>query len=163
MIMGKILSAQSILKQKGFVQNKFDSNGFMNAVGEYFLKNPVESRLLLVPYRFLDIDRTDEQHGNIFGITEEEEKLGYKVQTETVPYTLSGIGKQIRIAKFLKEAMENDNLQWRFNTDYGIGAPRIIIDKPFFENAAGLLRVMGGYVVEKEMKKRHKLYWVTLV
>lgn len=161
--MGKILRVQDILKQKGFVQKKFDTNGFMNAVGEYFLNNPVESRLLLVPYRFLDIDRTDEEYGNPFGITEEEEKLGYKVQTETVLYTLSSLGKQIRIAKFLQEAMENDDTQFRLNTEYGIGSPRIIIDKPFFENAAGALRVMGGYVVEKEMKKRHKLYWVTLV
>lgn len=161
--MKQLISAQSILKQKGYVQNKFDTNGFMQAVAQYFIDNEVEDRLLLVSARFLDIDRTNERYGNFFDITEEEEKLGYKVQTETVPYMLESIGQEITIAKFMQELQENDYDKWRLNCDYGIGAPRIVVDKPFFENAAATLRIMGGYVVEKEMKKRRKLYWVTLV
>lgn len=161
--MKQLISAQSILKQKGYVQNKFDTNGFMQAVAQYFIDNSVESRLLLVPTRFLDIDRTNEKYGNFFGITEEEEKRGYKVQTETVPYMLESIGQEITIAKFMQDLQENDDLAWRTNSDLGIGVPRIVVDKPFFENAAATLRIMGGYVVEKEMKKRRKLYWVTLV
>lgn len=53
--MGKIISAQSILKQKGYVHNKFDTDGFMDAVGQYFIDNDVESKLLLIPFRFLDL------------------------------------------------------------------------------------------------------------
>lgn len=161
--MKQLISAQSILKQKGYVQNKFDTNGFMQAVAQYFIDNSVESRLLLVPTRFLDIDRNDEKYGNPFDITEEEEKRGYKVQYETVPRMLESVGVEIRVAKFMKDLFDNDYSQWEINHELGIGAPRIVIDKPFFENAAASLRIMGGYVVEKEMKKRRKLYWVTLI
>lgn len=152
--MGKIISAQSILREKGFVQNKFDTNGFMNAVGQYFLDNKVEDRLLLVPFRFLDISRGGDYTFNPFGITEEEEKLGYKVQTEN-----DDKGQ----VKFIVDLFETDFEEYRREMDRGLLWSRIIIDKPFFENAAGLLKVMGGYVVEKEIKKKRKLYWVTLV
>lgn len=156
--MGKILSAKSILKQKGFVQNKFDTNGFMNAVGEYFLKNSVEYRLLLFPYRFLNIEWGAGDNGedkfNMFNITQEERKLGYKVQTEI---------EEDGLAKFAHELYDNDYDEYRLEMDMDILRPRIIIDKPFFENAAGLLRVMGGYVVEKWTKNRIKRYDVTLI
>lgn len=157
--MGKIISAQQILKEKGYVQNKFDTAGFINAVGEYFLANSVESRLLLVPYRFLDINRTPDEDGketfNLFRVTEEEQKLGYKVQTE--------MDKVNGCPAYLVELNKTDWEMFRWNLDAGIAQPRIIVDRPFFENAAGMLRLMGGYVVEKQMKKKRKLYWVTLV
>lgn len=156
--MGKILSAQSILKQKGFVQNKFDTNGFMNAVAEYFMKYSVDSRLLLLPCRFLDIQRGKGEDGedlfNTYHITPEEEKLGYKVQTDK---------DKDGMPLFGKELYEKDFREYRVELDMYILRPRIIIDKPFFENAAGLLRVMGGYVVEKWMKNKIKRYDVTLI
>lgn len=156
--MGKILSAKSILKQKGYVQNKFDTEGFMNAVAEYFLKNSVEFRLLLFPYRFLNIEWGAGENGedkfNMFNITQEEGKLGYKVQTE-----IAGDG----VAKFAHELFENDFDEYRLERDMDILRPRIIVDKPFFENAAGLLRVMGGFVVEKWTKNKIKRYDVTLI
>lgn len=157
--MGRIISAQSILKQKGFVQNKFDTNGFMNAVGQYFLDNTVESRLLLFPSRFLDIDRTPDEEGcetnNPYDITPENERLGYQVEVERNPAT----GELV----FAEQALKKDF--WLFNAQKNMGllVPRIIIDKPFFENAAGVLRVMGGYVVEKRVTKKLKTYIVTLV
>lgn len=158
MIMGKILSAQSILKQKGFVQNKFDTNGFMNAVGEYFLKNPVESRLLLFPCRFLDIERGAGENGedkyNMFNVTPEEEKVGFKVQTEKA---------EDGWPVFAHELYEKDFDEYRLELDWYILRPRIIIDKPYFENAASVLRIMGGYVVEKWMKAKIKRYNVTLI
>lgn len=157
--MGKIISAQSILKQKGFVQNKFDTSGFMEAVGQYFIDNKVEDRLLLVPHRFLDIDRTVGADGketfNLFGVTEDEQKLGYKVQT--------AMNKLIGQPEWVVDMNKNDWERFRWNLEMGIAVPRIIVDKPFFENAAGLLRVMGGYVVEKRIRKKRKTYTVTLI
>lgn len=179
--MGKILSAQSILRQKGFVQNKFDTNGFMEEVGRFFLQNPVESRLLLVPYRFLDIKVygddpcdvvTQEDLRNMseadkisfstmegtttnnpFKVKWYERLLGYKAQTKMIN------GEPEYVRNMIDYNYENFQLQ----KEAGILFPRIIIDKPFFENAAGVLRVMGGYVVEKVTKKRRKMYWVTLI
>lgn len=157
--MGKIISAQSILKQKGFVQNKFDTNGFMNAVGQYFLDNTVESRLLLFPCRFLDIDRTldgdGEETWNPYDITPESERLGYQVEVERNPAT----GELV----FAEKALKKNFWMLKAQNDSGVLMPRIIIDKPFFENAAGVLRVMGGYVVEKNVTKKLKTYIVTLV
>lgn len=152
--MTKIMSAQSILKEKGFVQNKFDTNGFMDAVGWYFLENGVKDKLLLVPFRFLDISTDWECPYNPFNITEEEEKLGYKAQTER-----DGRGR----VKFIVDLFDNEFEEYRNEQDAGLLVPRIIVDKPFFENAAATLRLMGGYVVEKQMKKKRKLYWVTLI
>lgn len=152
--MTKIMSAQSILKEKGFVQNKFDTNGFMNAVGRYFLENGVEDKLLLVPFRFLDISADGDFPYNPFNITDEEEKLGYKAQTER-----DGRGR----VKYIVDLFENNFEEYRKEQDAGLLVPRIIVDKPFFENAAATLRLMGGYVVEKQMKKKRKLYWVTLI
>lgn len=156
--MTKIISAQSILKEKGYVQNKFDTNGFMQVVAKFFLDNSVESKLLLVPYRFLDIKR-DRGEGfdteNPLRITPEEEKLGYKDQTAK---------NEIGEPAYVRWGFENDFEELRLEQEYGIAFdPRIIIDKPFFENAAATLRLMGGYVVEKQMMKRRKVYWVTLV
>lgn len=157
--MNKIISAQSILKQKGFVQNKFDTNGFMQAVGQYFLDNSVEAKLLLVPFRFLDIKREvidgiECETFNPFHIEKDEEAVGYKVQTAT------NSAGEIAYARLLFE-FDFDNFQQQ--REAGILVPRIVVDRPFFENAAATLRLMGGYVVEKQTKKKRKLYWVSLL
>lgn len=52
-----MISAKDILKEKGYVAPQFDTSGFMQVVAEYFLQNPVECKLLLIPYRFADIKR----------------------------------------------------------------------------------------------------------
>lgn len=159
--MANIINAQAILKEKGFVQNKFDTNGFMNAVADFFIENNVESRLLLIPFRFLDIQReiikgTNVEYNkyNPFDVTRDEERLGYKVQTTKNKY-----GE----LEYARSMINYDFEAYQNQQKAGLVVPRIIVDKPFFENAAGLLRVMAGYIVEKQMKKRTKLYWVTLV
>lgn len=179
--MTKIISAQSILRQKGFVKKKFDTNGFMEEVGKYFLQNPVESKLLLIPYRFLDIqvigddpcdvvkqedlkDMTDADKisfNNMEGITRRnpfnvkwnEHLLGYKAQTEMD-------GDEPR---YIRDLIRYDFENFQAQKEAGILFPRMIVDKPFFENAAGALRIMGGYIVEKRVKRRCKMYWVTLI
>lgn len=187
-IMTKMISAQQILKQKGYVQSKFDTNGFMNAVAQYFIDNDVESKLLLFPFRFLDIkvdkendpcnlvkkedlpslsvsDRIamdnmdfnaiDHTCPNPFDIGWQDRLLGYKVQTKMDP-----------VENYPEWAMKLGRYDWealRIQQEAGLDKPRIIIDSPFFENAAGMLRVMGGFVVEPKRKKGKKLYTVMLV
>lgn len=160
--MNKIISAQSILKKKGYVQNKFDTGGFMQAVGKYFLANSVESKLLLVPFRFLDINRTQEINGkeehNPFNISVEDETHGFK--DESVISTTAGFEGW---PQWAVELQQTDFEQFLAEGRLGITVPRIIVDKPYFENAAASLRLMGGFVVEKVTKKRHKFYNVTLI
>lgn len=186
--MTKMISAQQILKQKGYVQSKFDTNGFMNAVAQYFIDNDVESKLLLFPFRFLDIkvdkendpcnlvkkedlsslsasDRIamdnmdfnaiDHTCPNPFDIGWQDRLLGYKVQTKMDP-----------VENYPEWAMKLSRCDWealRIQQEAGLDKPRIIIDSPFFENAVGMLRVMGGFVVVPKRKKGKKLYTVMLV
>lgn len=157
--MTKIMNAQAILKEKGYVQNKFDTNGFLEAVADFFILNDVDSRLLLVPFRFLDIKNGEEENGvykfyNPFSIEEDEVKRGWKNQSAT-----NKRGEPEYVTNLFYLEFEDFQKQ----KQAGIIAPRIIVDKPFFENAAQTLRLMGGFVVEKQMKKRTKLYWVTLI
>lgn len=151
-----IITAQSILKQKNFEQKKFSTNDFLAAVGEYFLANSVKSRLLLVSCRFVDVDL--EQHPysglNPFGITEAEAEAGFKNDTAQ-----NSKGELL----FANMMWDMDFSMFQAQRQAGLIVPRFVIDKPFFENAAGLLRVMGGYVVEKRTVKRRKLYWVSLI
>ena len=181
-----MMCAKDILKEKGYVAPKFDTAGFMEEVGKYFSNSSINSKLLLIPYRFADIEwekwYTDEEFERMkkeyeefeedeeieedegFCITNEEYELtspynftradesrGYKAQT--VPDNHWGI-------KEAKNYSENNRIQ---QEAAGILVPRIIIDKPFFENAAQMLKVMGGYVLERKMKKRVKLYYVSLI
>ena len=59
--MTKIISASTILKQKGFVQKKFDTSGFMNAVAQYFIKNKISSHLYLIEHSFVDCPDCDSE------------------------------------------------------------------------------------------------------
>lgn len=65
--------------------------------------------------------------------------------------------------EYVRNMIDYNYENFQLQKEAGILFPRIIVDKPFFENAAGVLRVMGGYVVEKVTKKRRKMYWVTLI
>lgn len=190
-----MMCAKDILKEKGYVAPKFDTAGFMEEVGKYFSNNSINSKLLLVPYRFADIEwekwYTDEEFERMkkeyeedkkmekyeefeedeeieedeefcitneeyeltspYDFTREDESRGYKAQTVADSYW--GI-------KEAKNYSESNRMQ---QEEAGILVPRIIIDKPFFENAAQMLKVMGGYVLERKMKKRVKLYYVSLI
>lgn len=152
--MAKIINAQAILREKGFVQTKFSTHKFMEDVAAFFMDNSVESRLLLVPFRFLDINRDSAGYWNPYCVTEEEEQQGYKAQTEK-----DSTGNPAWIREAIRESWE----LYREQEQAGLARFRFIIDRPFFENAAGLLRVMGGYVVERKMRKRMKTYEVTLI
>lgn len=154
----KIITAQEIISLK-LDKKKFDTNGFMTAVAEYFLddKTDAGARLLLVPFRFLDIKwerfpgiSSEISSNNPFGIEREDEDRGYKADMNMSHDRLF--------------AMKHYNPEkYKEQEKAGILAPRIIIDEPFYENAAQALRVMGGYVLEKRRGGGRGLYWVRLI
>lgn len=71
--MNKIITAKDILKQKGYVQNKFDTNGFIQIVADMFGNLPVEGILYLYSVRFVEKD---------FPLTKEENSRGYYYLTD---------------------------------------------------------------------------------
>ena len=54
--MGKILTAQDLLKEKGYIEEKFDSNGFLQCVADWFRSHNIEDKLLIRPKRFIEMD-----------------------------------------------------------------------------------------------------------
>lgn len=103
----------------------------------------------------MDLDSRDYSCPNPYNIDWKARLLGYSVQTS--------IDKKTGEPKYVS-SMKNFHLElYKAQLKEGLLVPRIIIDKPYFENAAELLRVMGGYVVEKLTRKKRKLYCVTLL
>ena len=156
--MPQFMTAKDILRNKEYVAPKFDTSKFIQAVGEYFTKKDVRSKILLIPYRFIDIEweYCPEVNDTLamncpYDLSLTDRDRCYKAELEVNEY-----GRLIDAEYY---TMSNRSRQ----EESGILVPRIIIDKPFFENAAQMLRVMGGYVVEKKMKKRVKLYTVSLI
>lgn len=140
------MSAQAILRKKGYVPRKFDTNGFMEAVAKYFLENSIESRLLLLGERFVDLpDIPDDFDGTKdeklsrcwYDIRISDKARGFKAE-----YEKDEDGNLVYVTKL------TPNMREVF-CNFGALRARIIIDKPYLKNAASLLSVMGGYVVEK--------------
>lgn len=158
--MTKIISASAILKQKGFVQKKFDTSGFMNAVAQYFIKNQISSHLYLIEYSFVhcpDCDSEEElpeeyKRFSLFHVFNADKELGWKAECD-----FNEDGNLVYATQYPYQTVMDMR-------DLGLLLPRIIVDKPFFKNAAGMLRLMGGYVVEKRKIKRCiNMYDVSLI
>lgn len=65
--MAKFIQAESLLKEKNYVQPKFNSSLFMNIVTEYFRKRDVSAILHIVSARFIGNNLfTDEDRANGF-------------------------------------------------------------------------------------------------
>lgn len=65
--MAKFIQAESLLKEKNYVQPKFNSSLFMNIVTEYFRKRDVSAILRIVSARFIGNNLfTDEDRANGF-------------------------------------------------------------------------------------------------
>lgn len=54
--MGKIVTAQDLLKEKGYIEEKFDTNGFLQCVSDWFRSHNIEDKLLIRPKRFIEMD-----------------------------------------------------------------------------------------------------------
>ncbi len=156
----KILSAQQLLKQKGFEISKFDTNLFMQDVAEYFLRSDVSAKLLLLPLRFVEIPDKEDPEENPLRITDEDRRNGFKTQTQFDSSLKREIGGGLVYVPDL-----HDYNVGEFYSEYkrGVLVPRIIIDKPFIGNAVHTLRIVGGYVVEQKMRKKLKTYDISLL
>lgn len=167
--MGKIITAKDLLKEKGFVLNKFDTAGFMNAVAEFFSEREVNSRLFLCSLRFLDIETKEgiekmKEEGDYgwdyheyFDLSDDERKRGWKAMTEeryqrSFDHYLNSYGEE----GFTNGAINFINNAW-------LPHSFIIVDKPFYENSLSMLRIMGGYVVEKRRRGGHNTAVVSLI
>jgi hypothetical protein len=157
--MTKFIQAKDILKAKNFIQNRFDTNGFLNEVAQFFLENEVNATLYILSERFVDIDpdnesqkeyRIEYQKGII---TQEDKDKGYKAVMETIAFDQS---------HYKDWGDSGINYYWR-DVEQGYFRPRIIIDKPFVRNAVFALRTLAGYTVERVRKRGETHYEVTLV
>src|SRR3712207_6850557 len=53
--MGKLLQASALLKEKGYIENKFDTNGFTELVYNWFRQHDLKDKLLIKPKRFVEM------------------------------------------------------------------------------------------------------------
>ena len=49
-------NAKDLLKEKGYVENKFDTPGFTRLVFDWFRRHELKDRLLLRPKRFIEME-----------------------------------------------------------------------------------------------------------
>lgn len=123
-----MITAQSILQEKGFQQNKFDTNGFCELVGNFFLNHEVKDTITLIPQRFIE--------------KEDAPECGYIDATAD---------------DYWQKQIEDPNNPVDFGfyllmKSHGCTKPAIYVDEPFIKNCAHLLALMGGYVVKKQPK-----------
>lgn len=176
-IMTKIIKASEILRKKGYKQGKFDTNGFINTVGQFFLDHDISSKLLLIPFRFLDVEVDGDDPCKVFTLDDIKD-LSYSDLldyshiegfTFNNPYSLSWkdrlLGYKIEDIneRRISSLKEYDPEDYERQKSLGILFPRVIIDKPYIENAAHMLHIMADYVVERGKGKQSDMFWVTLI
>lgn len=130
----KIITARDILAQKNYVEKKFDTDGFLNAVATFFSSHDVSEILLITPLRFASMENAPE--------------CGYIDRTAE---------------DYWEKALEEGRVDWLefvCARNRGLAGPSFAIDEPFCKNAIFLLRTMAGYVVKKGRQGR---FWVSLV
>ena len=166
--MGKIITAKDLLKEKGFVPNKFDTTGFMNAVAGYFSERDVNSRLVVLRTRFVDIKtgeevermKKDGEYGwdrhEYLNLSDEDRERGWKTMNidldEWIKYSIRNYG-----AEGFSDYASEIKKRTLYSSTY------IIVDNPFYENSLSMLRIMGGYVVEKKRGKLSGTASVSLI
>nr|DAR09421.1 MAG TPA: hypothetical protein [Caudoviricetes sp.] len=54
--MGKILQASALLREKGYVEEKFDQQGFTECIFNWFREHEVKDKLIIRPKRFIEME-----------------------------------------------------------------------------------------------------------
>ena len=54
--MSKLVQAATLLKEKGYVEEKFDQPGFTQCVYSFFKEHDLKDKLLIRPKRFIEMD-----------------------------------------------------------------------------------------------------------
>lgn len=131
----KITTARDILKQKGIVLSKFDTNGFLGLVADFFLRNDPKGTLRVVAKDMYG--RPDYPEGGYMDFTNTDFDTIYdRMEDKKDPFTYY-------------DFLDVTN---KFNLGY-VYVPTIFVDKPFEKNVVFALRTLGGYVVKKEKGK----------
>lgn len=158
--MKKIISAKDILKSKGYAADKFDTDGFMEAVASFFINHEVKDKLLIVCKRFLDIETEevfeDKREKFLFSETRRHYEANYYYWRVSNNDRAKGWKAQCETDKdghplFIRELCEA-----RHYPPSNVGdtaRPRIVVDSPYYENALFLLQTMAGYTVDKRNKR----------
>lgn len=143
--MSKFIQAKDILKAKNYVQNKFDTNGFLQDVAEYFMSRDINATFTIYPQRFADVPDNDSTE---FGsINMEAKKKGYcqclypPCFEDTIYADMPGGLEMYR--KYYE--------------------PCIYIDEPFLKNSVFTLRTLAGYNVESFRKYGMTCYRISLI
>ncbi len=147
----KLVSAQDILAEKGYVLPKFDTDGFNNAVIEYFRANGPEAELIIRSRRFVENPKKYPPCGWLDFTTWDENlevlvKIWY--QQELVAYEYFDTPRSHYIDDY-KRVVERD--------------PCIYVDEPFCKNAVHMLAIMQGFVVKSRRRKGIREYIVSLL
>ena len=53
--MPKFYRAADLLKEKNYVENKFDQEGFSELIYNFFKENDIKEKIILVPKRFIEM------------------------------------------------------------------------------------------------------------
>ena len=54
--MGKIVQASTLLKEKGYVEEKFDQQGFTECIYSWFKEHDLKDKLIIRPKRFIEME-----------------------------------------------------------------------------------------------------------
>lgn len=135
--MGKMPNVRKILEQKGYVQNKFDTDGFGHVVEEYFQdeEKGVESTLLIRVNRFVEMDNPP--------------ACGYIDHTKDY-------------AEWVNKLADDDWMECIYLNQSGMLCQQVVVDEPFALNAITYLK-MCGFIVKKKGKHGSTVYIVSLV
>lgn len=159
--MGKIRNAKDILNEKGYVQNKFNTNAFLELVANLFTELPVEGIITLKSVRFVE---------NYYSITSTEREQGFFILHNDMKdiarkYHILNFDYDLELDVFKKPGIQNemDKLKEKYGNVVYLEDNTIYIDQPFFKNAASALRIIGGYVVQRRVSKGEPFYEVMLI
>lgn len=161
--MGKIKNAKDILNEKGYVQNKFNTNAFMDLVASMFASLPIQGVITLKSVRFV---------ADFYNITPDEREQGFFVLHDDMKnivrkYNELLLNEDMKYTYNFQERMSFFDESQKLFEEYGnvvyLKENTIYIDQPFFKNAASALRVIGGYVVQRRVSHGDPYYEVMLI
>ena len=136
--MGKVIFADNILKRKGIEKRNFDTSAFNEVVEKFFMNNDAKATILLMPKRFVALDNPPE--GDFLDYLDVDSWED-------------------------KQANPNDPLTYDdvlYLMSIHMRRPILMINEPFITNAAGYLRSICGFNVQKKTKNGKKMYIVSL-
>lgn len=148
----KLVSAKDILAEKGYVQHKFDTEGFNNAVVEYFRAREPEAKLTIHPLRFVEYKNCLPQCGWL-SIMQEKDEL----------FDIFYPDKKNKKAPVWSSVYPLRNWAIKFDSVLPYTCKFIVVDEPFCKNAVNMLAIMQGFVVKSRRKNGEKEYIVSLI